>query len=67
MITVRKSGDQYWCATCDNCDCIFTYNLTDTTLDTSNLTRYVMCPECGKAIIHSFVDASTINFETKNT
>lgn len=46
MIEVIKHGKKKFTATCTNCDCEFTYELSDV------IGGYVSCPDCGRSVAH---------------
>lgn len=52
MIDVIKHGKTKFTATCANCGCEFTYELSDI-----NAAGGVYCPDCGKYVAHASMTA----------
>lgn len=51
MIEVIKHGKEKFIATCRNCGCEFTYELSDI------IGGYVICPDCSRSISHNFISS----------
>ncbi len=52
MITILKHGHAQYCATCEKCECVFTFEDSDiaNSGDQRDWCEWVVCPECNHQI-----------------